>query len=74
MTTDQRLDKQIADLRQMESTLSAISASMTDLIRERDLLREENQRLQLEVARLRLAQPEAIHAMTRVSKLNPKCA
>lgn len=74
MTTDQRLDKQLADLREMDSTLSAIHVSMTNLIRERDLLREENQRLQLEVARLRLGQSEAIHAMTRVSKLNPKCA
>lgn len=74
MTTNERLDKQLADLREMESTLSAIHVSMNALITERDLLRDENQRLQLEVARLRLAQSEAVHAMTRVSKLNPKCA
>jgi len=54
MTTDQRLDKQIADLKEMELSLSGIGNSMTQLIRERDLFKEQNQRLQLEVARLQI--------------------
>lgn len=54
MTTNQRLDKQIADLKEMELSLSGIGNSMTQLIRERDLFKEQNQRLQLEVARLQI--------------------
>jgi len=54
MTTDQRLDKQIADLKEMELSLSAIGNSIKQLIRERDFFKDENQRLQLEVARLQI--------------------
>jgi len=54
MTTDQRLDKQIADLKEMELSLSAIGNSIKQLIRERDFFKDENQRLQIEVARLQI--------------------
>lgn len=74
MTTQQRLDKELADLREMQASLASLELSMNQLMRERDLYRDESQRLQLQVARLRLASSEAVHALTRVSKLNPNCA
>lgn len=72
--TKTTLDREIRQLKELQIELTALGCKIDDLRGERDLLREENQRLQLEVARLRLAHSEAIHAMTRVSKLNPKCA
>lgn len=74
MTTQERIDKQVNDLREMESSLRGLEVTMLQLIRERDLYKDQNQRLQLEVARLRMASSEAVHALTRVSKLNPNCA
>lgn len=59
MTTEQRLNKEIADLREMQATLAILDLSMNQIMRERDLYRDENQRLQIEVARLRLANREA---------------
>lgn len=69
-----QLDKQIADLREMERTLAGVGDSIAQLRRERDYFKEENQRLQIEVARLQIGKAEAVHALTRVANLNPKCA
>jgi regulator of replication initiation timing len=52
--TQQRLERDINQLKEMQAMLSSIDCSLKDLQAERDLLREENQRLQLEVARLKL--------------------
>jgi uncharacterized coiled-coil DUF342 family protein len=54
MTTQQRLERDIQNLKEMHGMLIGLSCSIDELRAERDMLREENQRLQLEVARLKL--------------------
>lgn len=54
MTTNQRLDRQMADLQEMSAILPSIRCGIEDLLSERDLLRAENARMQIEIQRLTL--------------------
>lgn len=65
------IDKELRQLRELESSLQSLAKCIDAIRNERDRLRDENTRLQSEVQRLRVANAEAVHALTRVSKLNP---
>jgi len=55
-----QLDRQVADLKEMSTTLTGISCGIDDLRAERDLLRAENARMQIEIQRLTLKLEQAL--------------
>ena len=69
--SESTIDKELRQLRELESSLQSLAKCIDSIRDERDRLRDENTRLQSEVQRLRVANAEAVHALTRVSKLNP---
>lgn len=69
-----KLDAHLTNIKELEQTIIAFKQSFDHAMDERDMMRGEIARLQGEVQRLQLANADAVHALTRVSKLNPNCA
>lgn len=58
------IDQQIGQLKTMSATLTGIGCSIDDLRAERDLLRAENARMQIEIQRLTLKLEQALQPQT----------
>lgn len=68
-----KLDSHLTSLKELEDTIYTFKVAFERAMDERDMQRDEIARLQSEVQRLQLANADALHALTLVSKLSPNC-